>query len=145
MMRLPVHERDKTMGILTMTDELIRLRLRLGSVSVPEHMHGDNLAILLATFYEDADGDIDENGWTELALEATEMTLDAIHAHYADAWNKRTRKESLQVDDKTLTRCAQALVDQHKKYWPGSWPAQHEAKGMASAVIKEFLTTHGDA
>ena len=83
-----------------MSIELIRLRLRLGGVSVPDHMHGDNLAILLATFYEDADGVIDENGWTELALEATEKTLDAIHAHYADAWNKRTRKESLQDEEK---------------------------------------------
>ena len=68
-----------------MSDELVkRLRHTLGSVSVDEHMHGDNLAILLCSFYEDAEGEIDDNGWTEVAVTGCERTLDAIHAHYAD-------------------------------------------------------------
>ena len=67
-----------------MSDLVKRLRHTLGSVSVDEHMHGDNLAILLCSFYEDAEGEIDDNGWTEVAVTGCERTLDAIHAHYAD-------------------------------------------------------------
>ena len=67
-----------------MSDLVKRLRHTLGSVSVDEHMHGDNLAILLCSFYEDAEGEIDDNGWTEVAVTGCERTLEAIHAHYAD-------------------------------------------------------------
>ena len=67
-----------------MSDHAKRLRNTLGGVSVPEHMHGDNLAILLCSSFEDPDGEQDENGWTEAATDGCDKTLDAIHAHYAD-------------------------------------------------------------
>ena len=66
-----------------MGDLVRRLRNTLGGVSVPENMHGDNLAILLCSFFEDADGEQDESGWTEAATDGCDKTLDAIHAHYA--------------------------------------------------------------
>jgi hypothetical protein len=89
-------------------DLLKRLRITLGNVSVPEHMHGDNLAILLASFYEDAEGEVDDNGWTETAIQAAQKTLDAIHAHYAD------RIEALQ------DQLAEAkTVDAHPNSWAG--------------------------
>jgi chromosome segregation ATPase len=66
-----------------MDDLVKRLNDRLGGVKVPEAMHGDNLAIVLCSFYEDAEGEIDDNGWTEVATKNCEATLEAIRQHYA--------------------------------------------------------------
>ena len=52
-----------------------------------------------------------------------------------------TCKKSLQVDERVINRCADALVRQYREYWPGSWPASTEANGLAMAVVKEYLTT----
>jgi hypothetical protein len=66
-----------------MDDIVKRLNARLGGVEVPDAMHGDNLAIVLCSFYEDAEGEQDDNGWTEAATKNCEATLEAIRQHYA--------------------------------------------------------------
>ncbi|MFN7004299.1 MAG: hypothetical protein ACK4NW_12825 [Roseinatronobacter sp.] len=63
-----------------------RLHESLGSVETPEHMHGDNLSILLCTFFEDREGEFDDNGWTEAAVSGQEAVLQAIRDHYGPAF-----------------------------------------------------------
>jgi hypothetical protein len=63
-------------------EALDTLHRSLPGVSVPEHMHGDNLAILLCSFFDDAEGEGDENGWTDAAIAGQEAVLAAIRAHY---------------------------------------------------------------
>lgn len=59
------------------------LRDTLGGVSI-DRMNGDNLAITLCTYFEDADEDVDdETGWTPSAVAGCDEALAAIHAHYA--------------------------------------------------------------
>ena len=59
-----------------------RLHERLGGVEVPEHMHGDNLAILLCSFFENDEGELNDNGWTDSAISGQDAVLAAIRAHY---------------------------------------------------------------
>jgi hypothetical protein len=66
----------------TSTKSIERLHERLGGVHVPEHMHGDNLAILLCSFFEDHEGEIGENGWTDAAIAGQDAVLSAIRDHY---------------------------------------------------------------
>ncbi len=75
----PVAERD--------AGAMAAARESLGGVTVKGTIHeGDNLAILLASYFEDwADEDegTDENGtWKQSAVFQTEQVLNAIHAHY---------------------------------------------------------------
>jgi chromosome segregation ATPase len=66
-----------------MTDDLVkRLNETLGSISSPPVFYGDNLAIVLCAAFED-DGEQNENGWTDAAIEGCETTLQAIRGHYA--------------------------------------------------------------
>lgn len=61
-----------------------RLDRTLGGVTVPNLMHGDNLAITLCTAYDNPDQDTDdETGWTPDAISGQEAVLSAIRAHYA--------------------------------------------------------------
>lgn len=61
-----------------------RLNDTLGGVQVPDLMHGDNLAIMLCTAYDNPDQDTDdETGWTPDAISRQEAGLAAIRAHYA--------------------------------------------------------------
>ena len=66
----------------TSAEAVERLHERLGGVTVPEHMHGDNLAILLCSFFEDHEEEIGENGWTDAAIAGQDAVLDAIRGHY---------------------------------------------------------------
>jgi len=62
-----------------------RLRLTLPGIETPA-MHGDCLAVLLASLFEDwanEDGEMDESGtWKQSAIDDLNEVLDAIHAHY---------------------------------------------------------------
>jgi hypothetical protein len=64
---------------------LERAKEKLGHVSI-DAMEGDNLAVTLCTRFDDADGEQDENGWTEAAVQGCDATLAAIHQVYADAF-----------------------------------------------------------
>jgi Mg2+ and Co2+ transporter CorA len=55
---------------------------RLGGIST-ERMEGDNISILLCSHFEDLDGEVDENGWTESATDGCDEVLKAIRDHYA--------------------------------------------------------------
>jgi len=66
-----------------MSDDLVkRLNQTLGGISSPPVLDGDNLSILLCSAFED-DGEQNENGWTDAAIEGCEQTLQAIRNHYA--------------------------------------------------------------
>ncbi len=67
------------------TDTLAGLHETLGGVTVPNIMHGDNLAITLCTAYDNPDQDADETGWTPDALAGQEAVLGAIRDHYDPA------------------------------------------------------------
>ena len=66
----------------TSAEAVERLHERLGGVTVPAQMHGDNLAILLCSVFEEEEGEVDESGWTEAAIVGQEAVLGAIRAHY---------------------------------------------------------------
>lgn len=68
--------------------EVELLHKELGSVSTPD-MHGDNLAILLCSFFEDDDTD---NGWTDAALARQEAVLAAIRGHYEPGFSALREK-----------------------------------------------------
>ncbi|WP_323008974.1 hypothetical protein [Paracoccus sp. (in: a-proteobacteria)] len=77
-----------------MTDDaklIERLDDTLGGITVPDLMHGDNLAITLCTAYDNPDQDADEEtGWTPDAISGMEAVLAAIRAHYAPAFARLT-------------------------------------------------------
>lgn len=57
-------------------------RERLGGISTPM-MSGDNLAILLCTFFDNPDQENDEeSSWTSDAISGMYEVLDAVHKHY---------------------------------------------------------------
>jgi hypothetical protein len=78
-----------------------RIFERLGGVEAPM-MEGDNLSVLLASYFEDPDDETDdETGWGETALKGMEEVLEAIGAHFKplaarvlelEAENKRLRE-----------------------------------------------------
>lgn len=71
-----------------MTDDLVaRLRRTLAGIARDE-CGGDNLSILLASYFEPAieDDELDDSGtWKQGAIDACNKVLDAIHQHYATA------------------------------------------------------------
>lgn len=69
-------------NLADLREKLERVNDRLGGVSI-ERMGGDNLAVTLCTHFEDAEGEQDENGWTEAATDGCDETLQAIRDHYA--------------------------------------------------------------
>jgi hypothetical protein len=84
-----------------------RLFERLGGVETPM-MEGDNLSVLLASYFEDPDDETDdETGWGETALKGMEEVLEAIRAHFQpiaarvlelEAENKRLRAGLVHID-----------------------------------------------
>lgn len=73
-----------------MSRMLRELRETLPGVQA-QTMQGDNLAILLASFFEPVieDDELDDSGtWKQGAIDAADQVLDAIHAHYADRIEK---------------------------------------------------------
>lgn len=71
-----------------MSDDLVsRLRASLPGIA-QEECGGDNLAILLASFFEPGieSDELDDSGtWKQGAIDACDRVLDAIHAHYTQA------------------------------------------------------------
>lgn len=64
------------------TSERKRIDARLGGIRTPR-MNGDNLAILLCSYFDNPDQpDDDETGWTADAIAGCEEVLAAIRAHY---------------------------------------------------------------
>ncbi|WP_242221656.1 hypothetical protein [Shinella zoogloeoides] len=60
-------------------------RERLGGIETPM-MNGDNLAILLCTFFDKSEQkNDDETGWSPDAITGMYEVLDAIHRHYTEA------------------------------------------------------------
>lgn len=65
---------------LSVLRALEKARHGLGGVTTDECC-GDNLAIALCTYFDDA-GEVDESGWSPATCWAHTKMLDAIHAHY---------------------------------------------------------------
>lgn len=53
----------------------------LGSITTPR-MNGDNLAIILCSYFDNPDQLDDENGWTADAIAGCDEVLAAIRLHY---------------------------------------------------------------
>jgi hypothetical protein len=68
---------------MDMTEERVKaLGHRLGGISTPR-MNGDNLAIVLCTFFDNPDPEInDELGWGPDAIAGCDEVLAAIRKHY---------------------------------------------------------------
>lgn len=69
-----------------MSADLVELRRTLPGIASEECL-GDNLCILLASYFEPGieSDEMDEyDAWKQGAVDASERVLDAIHAHYAD-------------------------------------------------------------
>lgn len=60
---------------------LRRLHETLPSISTPK-MHGDNLAIILCTAFDDGGDADDDTGWSEAAQAGYEEVIAAIQQHY---------------------------------------------------------------
>lgn len=61
-----------------------RLRERLGGIDAPG-AGTDNLAIALATYYDDGSEPNKHPNWSDAAIDGSQALLDAIHGHYATA------------------------------------------------------------
>ena len=62
--------------------DIKRLFERVGGIET-SRMEGDNLAILLASQFEEGSGTLNEDtGWTYEALDGCDEVLDAIRAHF---------------------------------------------------------------
>ncbi|WP_416192971.1 hypothetical protein [Nitrobacter sp. TKz-YC01] len=81
-----------------------RLRRTLPGIA-QEETGGDNLAILLASYFEPGieDDMLDDSGtWKQGAIDACDRVLDAIHAHYAtaiDALQRQTTRLQQERDE----------------------------------------------
>lgn len=78
-----------------------RLRISLAGVA-REETGGDNLAILLASYFEPSieDEELDDSGtWKQGAIDACNKVLDAIHGHYATTLDAlRARVKELEAE-----------------------------------------------
>jgi len=101
-------------------DDLVRrINERLGGISTPEVFDGDNLSIVLCTAFED-DGEQNENGWTDAAIEGCEQTLQAIRDHYAPLADRIKELEA------KLAKAVQAL---ETIAGPHNWTSPHAGLG----------------
>lgn len=48
-------------------------------------MKGDNLAVTLCSYFEDCEGEADDNGWHPKAIEGHDQVENAICAHFREA------------------------------------------------------------
>ena len=90
-----------------MSDLVEWLRISLAGVA-KEESGGDNLAILLASYFEPRieDEELDDSGtWKQGALDASDKVLDAIHAHYATALEAKDKELA------ALKECARKAID----------------------------------
>lgn len=103
-----------------------KLRQTLPSIAQKES-GGDNLSILLASYFEPSieDDELDEHGtWKQGAIDATNAVLDAIHAHYSEAlstvYNEgfeegMKRAAWLFDDDMSINEARKAILSQAEK------------------------------
>ncbi|AEI70938.1 hypothetical protein [EBPR podovirus 2] len=122
------------------TDTLAGLHVTLGGITVPDIMHGDNLAITLCTAYDNPDQDPDETGWTPDAIAGQEAVLVAIRDHYdpaikcvialrAQAAKDKARIERLQA----ALKCARALLR-----------SGADLLSVESEALREGITVNGE-
>jgi len=99
-----------------MSDDLVsRLRSSLPGIAQAE-CGGDNLAILLASFFEPGieSDELDDSGtWKQGAIDACDRVLDAIHAHYAQTITEaRAEIERLRAVIDRVARVDNSLAKQ---------------------------------
>jgi hypothetical protein len=112
-----------------MSDDLVkRLNQTLGGISSPPVLDGDNLSILLCSAFED-DGEQNENGWTDAAVEGCEQTLQAIRNHYAPLAD---RIEELEADLRKMALDYLAAEGQAAE----AYQAQLEAEAKLSRAVE---------
>lgn len=93
------------------------LRDTLGCIA-SEAIGGDNLGILLATYFEPSieDDELDDSGtWKQGAIEKANAVLDAIHEHYTRATDTRiaeleARAEKAEADVKRVTEDRKYII-----------------------------------
>jgi hypothetical protein len=114
------------------TDTLAGLHETLGGVTVPNIMHGDNLAITLCTAYDNPDQDADEEtGWTPDAIAGQEAVLAAIRDHYdpaikcAIALRAQAAKDKARIERlEAALREIAGIKEREKNCYPPDWREQ---------------------
>lgn len=124
-----------------------RLRISLAGVA-REETGGDNLAILLASYFEPSieDEELDDSGtWKQGAIDACNKVLDAIHGHYATAidalrneindWANEVARykayaEKFDQENAALQARVKELEAERKRYDAEvrSWKIEHDQK-----------------
>jgi hypothetical protein len=122
-----------------MADLIERLRETLPGIA-QEECRGDNLAILLAGYFEPGveDDELDDSGtWKQGAIDASNRVLDAIHAHYAtalslerEAREKAERMLALRVENPGAER-----------YWESRWRDAEASLAEAKRLQREDVLT----
>lgn len=103
-----------------------RLREALGGIAIPAMMT-DNLAISLATYFDDGSEPNEHPAWSDAAINGANATLDAIHAHYASAISTLERE----LEE------ARALVKKEQEAWMDIERANRELfDGAVDDILK---------
>lgn len=111
--------------------ELKKLRAALPGVQCEEFC-GDNLAVFLASEFEPGveSDELDDSGtWKQEAIDKTNAVLDAIHAHYAAAWNRR------HLDNDAFNAGVRAAAERYAE------ASEWDYFGSANAAILTLIKT----
>lgn len=85
------------------SENISALRERLGGIGI-DQMGTDNLAISLATYFDDGEEPNEHPAWSDAAINGANALLDAIHAHYEPILS------SLSADNERLKEERDALL-----------------------------------
>ena len=128
-----------------MSADLVELRRTLPGIASEECL-GDNLCILLASYFEPGieSDEMDEyDAWKQGAVDASERVLDAIHAHYADRI-AALEAEASEGERRGLERAAK-VADEHYRDRQRSWKESRvELEGSRSLEAKDIAAAIRD-
>ncbi|GGC90818.1 hypothetical protein [Chelatococcus reniformis] len=119
-----------------MADDLKRLRDTLGFVEV-DAMRGDTFAVMLCSAFDNPDeDDLDEYGWGPSAIAGYNATLDAIHAHYAAAFDRLRADRDAEIRRAVERERAYCIADVRQTIGIiGAGPRSSMASALEHAVI----------
>lgn len=134
------------------SENISALRERLGGIGI-DQMGTDNLAISLATYFDDGEEPNEHPAWSDAAIAGANALLDAIHAHYEpllntlSADNARLREElekTIAGANILLADSRQCSIQHHHVTWfderPPGWWADIQKDVLAS---RQFLDSQG--
>jgi hypothetical protein len=126
-----------------MSDDLVRrINERLGGISTPEVFDGDNLSIVLCTAFED-DGEQNENGWTDAAIEGCEQTLQAIRDHYAPLADRIEELEAKLAKAIWELKRNNDALEVLRPVWAQGWTNDSNAAQASGAALAQLWNMLG--